>query len=103
MYAICEVKGKQYKVEEGNRIRVEKLNVEIGDEVKIGKVLLISKDEEVIVGQPNLEAEVRAEVLNHQRDKKITVIKFKKRKGYKRKIGHRQSYTELLIKSISLN
>lgn len=49
MYAICEVKGKQYKVEEGNRIRVEKLNAEIGDEVKIDKVLLISKDEEVMV------------------------------------------------------
>lgn len=103
MYAICEVKGKQYKVEEGSRVRVDKLNAEIGDEVKIDKVLLVSKDEQVMVGTPVLGVEVKAQVLSHQRDRKVTIIKFKKRKNYKRKIGHRQSYTELLIKGISLN
>ncbi len=102
MYAIIETGGKQYKVSENDIIKVEKLNAEEGTDFEFSKVLLINKDGEVLTGTPYLEnAKVVGEVLETKKDKKVIVFKFKRRKNYKRKKGHRQYYTKLRIKDIS--
>jgi len=103
MYAIVETLGKQLKVREGERVRVPKLNVPPGKEYTLDKVLLLSTPQGVVVGSPYLkETQVSAEVLSHGRGGKITVFKFKRRKKYRRKLGHRQEYTQLLVKKIKL-
>lgn len=100
MYAIIETGGKQLKVEEGQAIYVEKLPVEAGETVTFDKVLFIG-GEEAKVGTPTVEgASVTAKVVEQGREKKIVVFKFKKRKNYRRKQGHRQPYTKLTIESI---
>ncbi len=102
MYAIVDALGQQLKVREGDRVRVPKLNVSPGEEYTLDKVLLLSTPEGVIVGSPYLkEAQVSAQVLSHGRAEKITVYKFKRRKKYRRKLGHRQDYTQLLVKKIN--
>ncbi len=99
MYAIIETGGKQYRVEEGERIRVEKLDLEPGSEVEF--VPLFIGGEVAKVGAPVVEgAKVVAEVVAHGRGKKVLVEKFKAKINYHRKKGHRQPYTELLIKEI---
>lgn len=100
MFAIIETGGKQVKVEEGQTIFVEKLEAEEGATFTFDKVLLVGGDS-VKVGAPTVEgATVTAKVEKHGRGKKISVIKFKRRKNYKRKQGHRQPYTKLTIEKI---
>lgn len=101
MFAIIETGGKQVKVEEGQSIYVEKLEVEAGAEFTFDKVLFVGGDN-VKVGVPTIEgATVTATVDKHGRGKKINVIKFKRRKNYSRKQGHRQPYTKLTIGKIN--
>ncbi|MBU5593591.1 50S ribosomal protein L21 [Amphibacillus sp. MSJ-3] len=101
MYAIIETGGKQIKVEEGQSIYIEKLAAEAGDSVTFDKVLFVSGDD-VKVGAPFVEgASVSAKVDKQGRQKKITVYKFKRRKNYHRKQGHRQPYTKVTIEKIN--
>lgn len=103
MYAIIETGGKQYKVEQGSTVNVEKLDVPIGKEIKLDRVLLVSNNDDVFVGNPTINsANVLAQVIDHDRGKKVTIVKFKRRKHYQRKAGHRQDYTQLLIKAIEI-
>ena len=103
MYAIIRTGGKQYQVACGDQLRVEKLEGNIGDTVDLADVLLVADGENVTVGQPVVEnAKVTAKIAEQGRDKKIIVFKKKKRKGYRLKQGHRQSYTALKIENISL-
>ena len=100
MYAIIKTGGKQYRVTEGDTLRVEKLNVE-GTSVTFDQVLLVG-GEEVKIGAPTVEgASVSAEILRESRAKKIIVFKKKRRKGYHKKQGHRQTYTEVKITGIN--
>ncbi len=102
MYAIIKTGGKQYKVSEGDLVRVEKLPYEVGDTVEFDEVLLVAGDE-VKVGSPVIEnAKVTATVEDQNKDKKIVVFKYKPKKQYRRKHGHRQPYTLVKIDSISL-
>ncbi len=101
MYAIIETGGKQYKVAEGQMIKVEKLNVEAGDKVTLDQVLMLSNDSGTRIGNPLVEgAQVTAAVLEQGRGKKIVVYKYKRRKNERKKQGHRQAYTKLLIEKI---
>ena len=102
MYAIIRTGGKQYQVAEGDRLRVEKLNGEVGDSVELDDVLLVADGEAIKVGQPVVEgAKVTARIVEQGKGKKIIVFKKKRRKGYKMKQGHRQLYTALEIQGIS--
>lgn len=101
MYAIIETGGKQYRVQEGEKVRVEKLPAEAGGEVVFDRVLLVSKDGDVTIGAPVIDGAVVTGVVEKQgRGKKIIVFKYKAKKNYRRKKGHRQSYTQVLISSI---
>lgn len=101
MYAIIETGGKQYKVAEGDVITVEKLGVEAGQEFTFDKVLVLAKDGDVKVGAPYVEgAAVTASVIGDGREKKVIVYKYKPKKGFHKKKGHRQPFTKLQIKSI---
>ncbi len=100
-YAILETGGKQYRIQPGNTIRVESLPVDVGSTIELTDVRMISQDGAVILGTPSVEgARVVAEVTGHGRGKKIIVFKYKPKVRYRRKAGHRQSYTELVIKDI---
>ncbi|MGO0123535.1 50S ribosomal protein L21 [Desulfothermobacter acidiphilus] len=100
MYAVIETGGKQYRVEEGQRLRVEKLPVGVG-EVVTPRVLMLVKDEEVKVGTPEVAgARVELRVLRHGKQPKIVIFKYKPKKNYRRKQGHRQLYTEVLVSKI---
>lgn len=103
MYAVIETGGKQYRVSEGDVVRVEKLKVSEGDDISLDKVLLIKKDDEsVTVGTPVVEgASVQAKVLSQGKAPKIIVYKYKAKKNERKKRGHRQPYTELQINKIS--
>lgn len=101
MYALIETGGKQYRVEPDQSIVVEKLPVTEGEQVTFDRVLLVNRDGEVTVGTPYVEnAKVVGRVSHHGRGKKITVFKYKPKKGYKRKQGHRQPFTQVVIESI---
>ena len=101
MYAIVKTGGKQYKVSVGDLIRVESLQVEVGSSIELEQVLLICRDGKTIVGSPLIAgAKVKASVVSVGREKKITVIKFRRRKDSRLKQGHRQYYTELKIDDI---
>ena len=102
MFAGFTSGGKQHRVTEGEVIKTEMLEVSPGDEVVFDQVLLVADGDAVSVGAPYVEGgTVTAEVLRHDRHKKIRVIKFKRRKDYLRRQGHRQYFTELKIKAIS--
>ncbi|PSL35132.1 MULTISPECIES: 50S ribosomal protein L21 [Planomicrobium] len=102
MYAIIETGGKQIKVEAGQEIFIEKLNVEAGDAVTFDKVLFVGGDESR-VGVPFVEgATVTATVAKNGKAKKITVFKYKAKKNYRKKQGHRQPYTKLTVDAINL-
>ena len=102
MYAVIATGGKQYKVNEGDRVRVEKMDGAIGDKVVFDRVLMLGGAGQAKVGTPTVDgAKVEAEIKAQDRDKKIIVFKFKRRKKYRRKYGHRQPFTELQITSIS--
>jgi large subunit ribosomal protein L21 len=101
MYAIIETGGKQLKVEEGQTIYIEKLQAEPGESITFDKVLFVGGDQ-VKVGQPLVEgATVTAKVEDHGRAKKIVVFKFKAKKNYRRKQGHRQPFTKVTIEKIN--
>lgn len=100
MIAVVEVQGFQFKVKEGEKIVVPKIEKEVGENVEIDRVLLVENDE-IIVGKPIVENyKVKAKVLRHLKGKKVIVFKFKKRKRYHVKKGHRDHLTELLIEKI---
>ena len=101
MYAIIKTGGKQYRVSEGQTLRVEKLNAEDG-KVEFDQVLLVGQDDDVKVGKPVVDgAKVSADVVREGRDKKVIVFKKKRRKGYHKKQGHRQAFTEIKITQIT--
>ncbi len=101
MYALVEIKGKQYKAEKGSVLKVDKFDNQAGDKVEFDSVLLISGEGEPKVGTPYVEgAKVTAVVKDNVKDKKVKVLKFKRRKGYKKTQGHRQQYTLLEVESI---
>jgi large subunit ribosomal protein L21 len=100
-YAVVEEGGKQYKVKPGQTIRVEKLDAPLGGEVELGRVLLVSGEDGVRMGNPYLPgAKVRATVTGQDRARKVLVFKYRPRVRYRRKHGHRQSYTQLAIGEI---
>jgi large subunit ribosomal protein L21 len=102
MYAVVEIQGKQYKAEKGAVLHVDKLSDEEGSDVEFESVLLVSSDDEVRVGKPYVDGvSVKGIVKTHDRDKKIVVRKYKRRKGYARKQGHRQDYTEIQVDDIT--
>ena len=100
MYAIIATGGKQYKVAEGDVIRVEKLGVEAGQTYNFDQVLAVS-DNGIKVGSDVANASVEASVVKEGRSKKVIVYKYKRKTGYHKKNGHRQSYTELKIEKIN--
>jgi large subunit ribosomal protein L21 len=103
VYAIIETGGKQYRVQEGDVLFVEKLDAEDGATVTFDKVLAVSSEGSMTFGRPFVEnASVTAKVLGQGKDKKIIVFKFKPKKGYRRKQGHRQPYTRVQIEKISV-
>ena len=102
MYAVIKSGGKQHKVSEGEEILLEKLCLDEGEVIEFSEVLAVNKDGNLNVGKPLLEgAVVKGKVLNHLKTKKITVIKMKRRKDYRKKQGHRQNLTKVKIESIS--
>ena len=103
MHAIIETGGKQYKVAEGDTLFIEKLPVEAGEAVTFDKMLAVIDGENVTVGTPVVEgAKVDASVVKNGKGKKIIVFKYKPKKGYRRKQGHRQPYTKVTIGKISV-
>jgi len=103
MYAIVETGGKQYRLSEGDTVRVERLEGEKGGQVVIESVLAARTDKGLQVGRPRIEgARVTGTIIKHGRGRKIRVFKFKRRKGYRRLQGHRQGYTEIRIDQITL-
>lgn len=102
MYAIVETGGKQYKVQEGDVVYLERLPYESGSEVIFDKVLVLSKESGVEFGAPVVVgAKVNAKILSHGKAKKIIVFKYKPKKGYRKKQGHRQLYTKVQIEKIN--
>ncbi len=100
MYAVIRTGGKQYRVAKGDKVRVEKLAGNVGDAVTFGEVLLVGGDN-LKLGQPLVAgAKVEAKITAQDRDKKIIVFKFRRRKNYRRKTGHRQPFTALEITNI---
>ncbi len=104
MYAVIKTGGKQFQVSEGDIIQVEKLDGETGDTVEFDEVLMLRTDSDVKIGTPVVKgAAVSATILDQTKGKKIIVYKFKRRKDYRRKQGHRQKYTKLRIDSIKVS
>ena len=102
MYAVIKSGGKQHKVSEGEEILLEKLSLDEGESIEFSEVLAVNKDGNLNVGKPLLEgAVVKGKVINHLKTNKITVIKMKRRKDYRKKQGHRQNLTKVKIESIS--
>lgn len=102
MFAVVVTGGKQYRVEEGQTLKVEKLEVATGEAVDLEKVLLVGNGDDVKIGAPVVEgAKVTAEVVAHGRHKKVKILKFKRRKHHMKQMGHRQWFTEIKINKIS--
>ena len=102
MYAIIETGGKQYKVQAGDDVYIQKLDVEPQHEITIHKVMVVGKDDGVVVGTPTVAgATVSAKVLKNGKAKKVTVFTYKPKKNEKRKLGHRQPYTKVEISAIN--
>lgn len=101
MYAVIRTGGKQYRVAEGDKLRVEKLVADEGAEIEFDQVMLLADGEQVQVGKPILNGQkVQAQVLSHGRGKKVKIIKFRRRKHHLKRQGHRQSFTEVRITGI---
>ncbi|MBR4940710.1 MAG: 50S ribosomal protein L21 [Clostridia bacterium] len=101
MYAVFEACGKQYKVQEGDIVFLEKLGAEVGENVKFDKVTVISKDDGIVVGAPYVDgAVIEASVLKNAKAKKVLVFKYNAKKNYRRRQGHRQPYSKLQIEKI---
>ncbi|MBR5730387.1 MAG: 50S ribosomal protein L21 [Firmicutes bacterium] len=103
MYAVIETGGKQYRVTEGDVINVEKLDAEAGKSVTIKEVLVVEKEDKTLIGTPYVSgASVKAEVVENGKARKVVIYKYKAKKDSKKKQGHRQPYTQLQIKSITV-
>ncbi len=103
MYAIIKTGGKQYKVKEGQMIKVEKLDAEKGEKVKFERVLQYSDNDGYQFGKPYLDgAEVSGKVIEQDKNKKVVVLKYKPKRRYYKKTGHRQPYTKVLIENINV-
>jgi large subunit ribosomal protein L21 len=101
MYAIVEIAGQQFKVQKDQKIFVHRLAAETGSKIEFDRVLLIDNDGKINVGAPAIAgASVTAEVMDHVKGDKVIVFRKKRRKGYKKKNGHRQSFTSITIKDI---
>lgn len=101
MYAIIATGGKQYKVAEGDIIKVEKLNVEAGETVTFDQVVVVNNDKEILCGDNVAKATVTATAIGDGKSKKVIVYKYKRKTGYHKKQGHRQPYTKVEIKAIN--
>ncbi|WP_280564423.1 MULTISPECIES: 50S ribosomal protein L21 [unclassified Chromohalobacter] len=102
MYAVIKSGGKQYRVQEGQTLKLEKLEVATGDTLELDQVLLVGDDDDIKVGTPLVDgAKVTAEVVSHGRGEKVKIIKFRRRKHQMRRQGHRQWFTEVKITGIS--
>ena len=100
MYAVIKTGGKQYKVEPGQVLRLEKAPGEVGQKIQLAPVLMIGGEGEPRIGQPELQAKVAATILEQGKARKVMVFKKKRRKGYRVKRGHRQQYTAVRIEAI---
>ena len=101
MYAVVKTGGKQYRVSAGDRLRIEKIPGNVGDDVSFEEILMIGGTDDVKIGTPDVKgAKVTGKIMEQGRAKKIIVFKFKRRKGYKKKQGHRQSFTNVEITGI---
>lgn len=100
MFAVIKTGGKQYLVQPGDKLKIEKLEKKQGEEFSFSDILLVEKNKKVEIGTPLVKAEVTAKVLSHGKGDKIIVFKYKPKKRESRKIGHRQPYTEIEIISI---
>jgi large subunit ribosomal protein L21 len=102
MYAVIKTGGKQYKVTPGEKLKVERIAADVGAEVTLDQVLMVSEGENVRVGQPMVAGSaVKATIVSHGRGEKVKIFKMRRRKHYQKHQGHRQSYTELRIDSIA--
>ncbi len=102
MYAVIVTGGKQYRVSQGDKLRVEKLDAAEGDSVELDRVLMVVDGDDIKIGAPVIEGgKVTAEVKTHGRGDKVNIIKFRRRKHHMKRQGHRQAYTELEITGIS--
>ena len=102
VYAVIETGGKQYRISEGDTIRVERLQSETGSTVELANVLLLGKDDGPVVGSPTVSgASVKASVVSHGKEKKVIVFKYRRKKNYRKFRGHRQQYTDLKVESIN--
>ena len=102
MYAVVVTGGKQYKVQEGDVIYVEKLDAEVDSTIELGNVLAVGKEDGIVVGKPVVEgANVVGKVLAQGKEKKVIVFKYKRKKDYRRKQGHRQPFTKIQIEKIN--
>ena len=103
MYAIANIAGTQVKVQEGDKIRVPRLDLEVGQTTQINDIRLVSTDDETLIGEPIVpHARIQAKVLSHGKHAKVIVFKMKRRKKYRRRRGHRQLFTELLIEDLRI-
>jgi len=102
MYALVEILGKQYKAEKDSVLKIDNVDAETGSVLEFETVLLLNNDGKVKVGTPYVKGiKVSATVEDHKKDKKVTIIKFKRRKGYRRKQGHRQNFTYVKVNEIA--
>lgn len=104
MYAVVKTGGKQYKVTIGQKLKIEQIPADIGQEIILDCVLMIESGEKVIIGQPTVSgASVKTTILNHGKHDKVKIFKIRRRKHYQKHQGHRQKYTEIFIKDINFN
>jgi len=102
MYAVIKTGGKQYRVEEGQTIRVEKLDAEQGSSIDLDEVLMVANGDDIKIGAPFVEnGKVSVDIVEHGRGEKVRIIKFNRRKHFRKQMGHRQSYTAIKITGIS--
>jgi large subunit ribosomal protein L21 len=103
MYAIIESGGKQYRITEGQKVRIEKVSGNADDAISLGEVLVVNDGERTIVGTPYVEgATVSGRIVTHGKARKVTVFRYKRRKDMKKKRGHRQIFTEVIIDKINM-
>lgn len=103
MQAVIATGGKQYLVKEGDVVRIEKIDLEKGEKIEFDQVLMIDKDGKHIIGRPLVKkAKVTGKILKQDKAKKIIVFKYKSKKKYRKKTGHRQPYTDILIEKIAM-
>ncbi len=102
MYAVIKTSGKQFRVEEDQIIKVDRLDKEVGGNVEFSDILMLANDDDIQIGTPTVKgAKIIGTVLEHSRGKKVKIIKFKRRKHHMKKQGHRQNYTAVKITTIA--